>query len=69
MANHTQILSTQSTVEFEDIAEILRKLLSTNQSINQSISQQWMIREYQSMVNCGIPTIILLFLSKGKKNF
>jgi hypothetical protein len=65
MANHTQILSTQSTVEFEDIAEILRKLLSTNQSI----SQQWMIREYQSMVNCGIPTIILLFLSKGKKNF
>jgi hypothetical protein len=39
MANHTQILSTQSTVEFEDIAEILRKLLSTNQSINQSINQ------------------------------
>lgn len=44
MADHTQILSTQSTVE--DTAEILRKLLSINQSINQSTVDDWRVSKH-----------------------
>ena len=68
MANHTRILSTQSTVEFEDIAEILQKLLSTNQSINQSVNSGW-LESIKAWLIVGYLQFFCYSWAKEKKTF
>jgi len=66
MADHTQILSTQSTVE--DRAEILRKLLSINQSINQSVNSGW-LESIKAWLVMGYLQLCCFSWAKEKKTF